>query len=56
MVVDAGARGVLGARVWPTHGLTRLAGEVTLLVLATILVNPALHIDTGHQGVTLETG
>ena len=56
MVVDASTRGVLGTRVRPTHSLTRLAGEVTLLVLATVLVYPALHIDTGHQGVTLETG
>ena len=55
-MVDASARGVLGARVRPTHGLTRLAGEVTLLVLATVLVCPALHIDTGYQGITLETG
>ena len=55
MVVDASTRGVLSTRVQPTHGLTRLAGEVTLLVLATVLVYSALHIDTGHQGVTLET-
>ena len=55
VVVDASTRGVLSTRVRPTHGLTRLAGEVTLLVLATVLVCPALHIDTGHQGVTLET-
>ena len=55
MMANAGARGVLGTRVRPTHGLTRLAGEVTLLVLATILISPALHIDTGHQGVTLQT-
>ena len=56
MMADAGARGVLGTRVRLTHGLTRLAGEVTGLVLATILVCPALHIDTGHQGVALEAG
>ena len=55
VMVDASARGVLRTRVRPTHGLTRLAGEVTLLVLATVIVCPALHIDTGHQGVTLET-
>ena len=55
VMVDASTRGVLGTRVRPTHGLTRLAGEVTLLVLATVLVCPALNIDTGHQGVTLET-
>ena len=54
-MANAGARGVLGTRVWPTHGLTRLTGEVALLVLATVLVCPALHIDTRHQGVTLET-
>ena len=55
MVVDASARSVLGTRVRPTHGLTRLAGEVTLLVLATVLIPPALHIDTGHQGIALQT-
>ena len=54
-MANAGARGVLGTRVWPTHGLTRLTGEVALLVLATVLVCPALHIDTRHQGVTPET-
>ena len=54
-MANASARGVLGTRVRPTHGLTRLTGEVALLVLATVLVCPTLHIDTRHQGVTLET-
>ena len=55
MVIDASTRGILGTRVWSTNCLTRLTGEVTLLILTTILICPALHIDTGHQRVTLET-
>lgn len=55
MVIDASTRGILRTRVWAAHCLTRLTGEVTLLILTTILICSALHIDTGHQRVTLET-
>ena len=55
LVVDASTRGILGTRVWPTHGLTCLTEEVTCLVLTTVVINPTLNIYTCHQGVALES-
>ena len=54
-MVDADTRGILSTRAGVTHGLTRLTDEVTGLVLATIIVNSALHIDTGHQRIALQS-
>ena len=54
-MVDAEARGVLSTRVLATHGLTRLTDELAGLVLATVVVNSALDIDAGHQGVALQS-
>ena len=53
-MVDPPTSGIGGTCVRPTHRTTGLAYEVASLVLATIIVCPALNVDTRHQRITLQ--
>ena len=54
LVVGGHTGGVLGTGAGQTDGAAGLGDEVTGLVLPAVLVCPALHTDTGHQGVALQ--
>ena len=55
LVIETYTWGILSACAWTTNRLTSLTHEVTGLVLSAVIVCSTLHIDTGHQRVTLES-
>ena len=54
LVVGGHTGGVLSTGAGQTDRAAGLRDEVTGLVLPAVLVCPALHTDTGHQGVALQ--
>lgn len=55
LVVGGRAGGVLSTGPGQTDWATGLAQEVTGLVLSAVIVSATLHVDTGHQGVALQS-
>jgi hypothetical protein len=49
------AHGALGTRAWLAHRAAGLTQEVAGLVVATIVINPALHAHARHQRAALQT-
>ena len=55
MMIDAPTRSPLRTSIWLADRVAGLAGEVASLIRWTIIVCPALHVDTCNQWVALET-
>ena len=54
-MIDAPTRSPLRTSIWLADRVAGLAGEVASLIRWTIIVCPALHVDTCNQWVALET-